>query len=78
MECQKEFLFNSKYGLSDIHPDHKTVDFVCGKRNIGVGLYIPEDCAEDYATLTKKAFEAISSYCEGCEHRKKNNQLDYT
>lgn len=76
-ECQKDFLLNSKYGLSDIHPNHNAIDFVCEKRNIGVGIYVSEDCVEDYFTLTKKVFESISSCCEDCVYYKKNNPSDY-
>lgn len=69
-ECQKQFLFNSKYGLNDIHPDHNAVDFICEKRNIRYGIYIPKDCIEDYFAFTQNIIKFISSYCEDCEYRK--------
>ena len=66
-ECQKEFLFNSKYGY-DESDNYKTLNYHCAQTNLREKLDVDFLYKEDLPKL-KNVFNAISIYCNNCDYR---------
>ena len=68
LECQKEFLFNSKYGFAE-NDNYKTLNYYCSKTNLMEKIDIDLIREEDLPLLIEKIFNAISIHCDGCACR---------
>ena len=68
-ECQKEFIFNSKYEIGHLNDDEKLVYLSCAKTNKGVGAYIGGIAVDNYIDIAKDMFDLILSCCKDCECR---------
>ena len=68
-ECQKEFLFNSKYEIGHLNDDEKLLYLSCDKTNKGVGAYIGGIAVDEYIDIAKDIFNLVLSCCKNCECR---------
>lgn len=68
-ECQKEFLFNSKYGYDEYHPSYKSLNYHCKKTDLREEIDIDNIAIEELPLLVKNVFDAISIYCNNCDYR---------
>ena len=69
LECQKEFLFNSEYGVDELHPNDKTLRYLCKRSGLREEIDIEGITKNELKTLTKNVFDAISVYCKNCRYR---------
>lgn len=69
LECQKEFLFNSRYELGHLNDDEKLLYLSCAKTNKGVGAYIGDISVDDYIDIAEDIFDLILSCCKDCACR---------
>jgi len=67
-ECQKEFLFNSKYEYGYLNENEKLLYLNCKKTDKGVGAYIGELSKDEFLLLYKDIVKLIFSSCEDCEY----------
>ena len=68
-ECQKEFLFNSRYGYDEFHPNYKSLNYHCKKTGLREEIDIDMITEDDLPILIKNVFDAISKHCEKCDYR---------
>ena len=73
MECQKEFLFNSRYEPTEWSFGHKIPRCFCNKGRVNICCDIPEDlnsnlCTEDITDIHKKILNEMIKVCEKCKY----------
>ena len=68
-ECQKEFLFNSKYGYEEFHPSYKSLNYHCKRRDIREEIDVDVIAENELPLLIKNVFDAIAVYCNNCDCR---------
>lgn len=69
LECQKEFLFNSKYGYDEFHPNYKSLNYHCKKTDLRVEIDVDMIAEDELPMVTKNVFDAISLHCDKCGYR---------
>lgn len=69
-ECQKEFIFNSRYEYDEHHPAYKSLNYRCKKTDLREEIDIDNITKEELPLLIKNVFDAISSHCKNCDYRK--------
>ena len=68
LECQKEFLFNSRYN-NKYHPTYKALKYHCKKTDLRMEIDIDEIVEDELPLVTKNVFDAISTHCKNCDYR---------
>lgn len=68
-ECQKDFLFNCKYGYDEYHPNYKSLNYHCNKTGWRVEVDIDMITEDELPSLVKNVFDAISTHCNRCDYR---------
>lgn len=68
-ECQKEFLFNSRYN-NEHHPAYKALKYHCKKTDLRMEIDVDEITDEEYLILNRKIYEAIFDACSKCYYGK--------
>lgn len=67
-ECQKEFLFNSRYGYDECHPTYKLVEYTCNKTDKRIAGCIEKITINDFIALNKEIYEAMCLACNECSY----------
>ena len=67
-ECQKEFLFNSKYD-NEYHPLYKLLKYHCKKTDLRMEIDVDDITKDELSLLIKNIFDAISMHCNNCDYR---------
>lgn len=65
-ECQKEFLFNSRYGYDAFHPNYKSLNYHCKKTDKRIEVDVEDITNEEYFELNKEIYETIYDACNEC------------
>lgn len=65
-ECQKEFLFNSKYGYDECHPNYKSLNYHCKKTGQRIEENVDNITDEQYFELNQNIYETIYGVCNKC------------
>lgn len=69
LECQKEFLFNSRYGYEEFHPNYKSLNYHCKKTDKRIEVDVDTITENQLPLLIKNVFESISIHCSNCDCR---------
>ena len=72
-ECQKEFLFNSRYEPTEWSFGHKIPRYICNKSRTSMYCDISDDMdaslsANDLYDIKKQIIEKILNMCENCKY----------
>lgn len=72
-ECQKEFLFNSRYESTEWSFGQKIPRYICNKSKISMYCSIADDknanlSVDDLCDIKKQMLEKILNLCENCKH----------
>lgn len=68
IECQKEFLFNSRYD-NEYHPAYKALKYHCKSTDLRMEIDVDMINEDDLPILIKNVFDAISLHCDKCDCR---------
>ena len=72
-ECQKDFLFNSKYGYDKHHPNYKSLNYHCKKTDWRVEVNIEDITRRQYFEINKEIYKTISPLCDKCCYNNQKN-----
>lgn len=73
LECQKEFLFNSRYGYEEFHPNYKSLNYHCKKTEQRIEVDVDDITDEQYFELNKNIYETIYDVCNRCRYNNLKN-----
>lgn len=71
LECQKEFLFNSRYEPTEWSITKNTPMYICKKGRVNIYCDIPDDSnlnIDDVIDIHKKMLGEMSKVCQKCEY----------
>lgn len=70
-ECQKKFLFNSRYEPTEWSDGQNTPTYICNKGRVNIYCDIPDDSnlnIDDVIDIHKKMFGEMSKVCRKCKY----------
>ena len=72
-ECQKEFLFNSRYEATEWSDGKNTPIYICDKGRVNIYCDIPDDLnfnldIDDVINIHKEMFDEMSKVCRKCKY----------
>ena len=69
LECQKEFLFNSRYEPTEWSPDKNIPMYICDKGRVNIYCDISDDlCVDDVIDIHKKMIDEMFNVCSKCRY----------
>lgn len=71
-ECQKEFLFNSRYEPTEWSINKNIPMYICDKGRVNIYCDISDDldsnlCIDDIINIHKQVFDEMFKVCEKCK-----------
>lgn len=73
LECQKNFLLNSKYEPTEWNVNQKTFMYTCNKNRVNICYDIPNNLysyldIDDVINIHKKMFDEMVNVCQKCKY----------
>lgn len=69
LECQKGFLFNSRYEPTDWSNNENILMYICNKGGVNIYCDIPDDLhIDDVVDIHKKMIHEMFKVCKKCEY----------